>query len=337
MDTPNVENYTLGKGVVFFDQKNLSSGLYMGERDLGNAPAFSFNVALEKLEHYSSRGGLKAKDKEIISQITPGVAFTLDEINKQNLALLTLGELNDVTQMMGSAAVEVISSVHLGLRSDLANRSIMHYTLPYDTGTVAFEVGEVVSGATGVGVIIAITGDTVSGTLTIALTTAGFIDDETLTGGTSGGDADVNSTTGEVVGTGTPVILVQDATDTDTYVAGTDYMINTTLKDDTIGRIQFLEGGTLSEGDEVHVTYGFLAASYTEVRAFANTQIEGKLRFVSDNPAGGDQELEIWRVSLTPTGDTALIGDDWSTLGFTGEVLKDESGHPDSPYMNFIV
>ena len=95
MDSPNVENYTLGKGVVFFDQKNLTTGLYKGERDLGNAPAFAFNVALEKLEHFSSRGGLKAKDKEIISQITPGITFTLDEINKANLALLTLADLND--------------------------------------------------------------------------------------------------------------------------------------------------------------------------------------------------------------------------------------------------
>ena len=92
--SPSTDNYSLGKGIVYFDQKNTTTGLYQGERDLGNAPAFSFNVALEKLEHYSSRGGLTAQDKEIISQITPSAAFTLDEINKQNLSLLTLGNLN---------------------------------------------------------------------------------------------------------------------------------------------------------------------------------------------------------------------------------------------------
>jgi len=32
-----------------------------------------------------------------------------------------------------------------------------------------------------------------------------------------------------------------------------------------------------------------------------------------------------------------MIGDDWSTLGFTGEILKDEIGHPDSPYMNILM
>lgn len=337
MDSPNVENYTLGKGVVFFNQKNLTTGLYMGERDLGNAPAFAFNVALEKLEHFSSRGGLKAKDKEIISQITPGVTFTLDEVNKANLALLTLADLNEVSQMAGSIASESVVA-HEGLRSDLSKRNIMHWTLPYDTGTGDFVVGEVITGAGGAtGVVLAVTGTITSGTLTIGKTNAtAFIDDEAITGDIVGVAA-VDSATGGTVGTGTPVILVQDATDTTTYVAGTDYEMITLLKDEVIGRFKVIEGGSITESDVLHVTFGYLAADYTEVQAFANTQIEGKMRFVSDNPAGGNQELEIWRVSLAPSGDTAMIGEDWSTLGFTGEILKDETGHPSSPYMNFIL
>lgn len=340
MDSPNVENYTLGKGVVFFDQKDLESGLYGGERDLGNAPAFAFNVALEKLEHFSSRGGLKAKDKEIISQITPGITFTLDEINKSNLALLTLADLSDVVQVAGGVAAEAVTA-HLGLRSDLSKRSIMHWQLPYDdtaADNALFVAGEVVTGAGGAtGIVLVVTGDATSGTLTIAKTNATvFVDDEILTGSIAG-VADVASATGGTVGTGTPIILVQDATDTTTYVAGTDYELSTSLKDDVIGRILVIDGGSIAADEVLHVSFGYLAASYTEVRAFKNSQIEGKLRFVSDNPAGADQELEIWRVSLAPSGDTAMIGDDWSTLGFTGEILKDETGHPDSPYMNIIV
>ena len=66
MTTPSADNYVLGKGVVYFNMKDPITGLYTGERDLGNAPAFSLNVSTEKLEHYSSRGGLKAKDKQVI-------------------------------------------------------------------------------------------------------------------------------------------------------------------------------------------------------------------------------------------------------------------------------
>jgi len=338
--SPNTDNYTLGKGVVFFDQ--LVSGAYQGERDLGNAPAFTFNIALEKLEHYSSRGGLKAKDKEIISQITPGLAFTLDEVNKENLGLLTLGDITTVTQTAGSVVAEVVDApAILDNRIDLAFRGVICWVLPYDDSAAdnsLFVVGETVTGAGGAtGVVLAVTGDATSGTLTIARTnTTAFVDDEALTGSATGA-AEVNSATGGSLATGTPLVLVQDSTDTTTYVAGTDYSIDTTLSDDSIGRMKILAGGSITAGEELHITYQYAGLTYSNISAFANTQVVGKLRFVSDNPAGNQQELEVWSVSLTPSGDTAMIGDDWSTLGFVGEILKDETNHPLSPYMDIIM
>ena len=337
--SPSTDNYTLGKGVVFFNQKN-AAGVYLGERDLGNAPAFTFNVALEKLEHFSSRGGLKAKDKEIISQITPGLAFTLDEVNKDNLALLTLADIDEITQAMGAASAEAVVA-RLGKRTDLAFRELSSWLLPYDDSAadnVIFVAGEVVTGAGGAtGIVLAVTGDATSGTLTIVKTNAtAFVDDEAITGDGTGA-AEVNSATGGSATTGTPLILVQDDADTITYVAGTDYEIDTTLKDDHIGRIKVLADGSIADGDTIHVTYGYAAAVYSKIKAFKQTVIEGMLRFVSDNPAGTQQQLEVWRCSLTPSGDTAMIGDDWSTLGFAGEILKDEIGHPDSPYMDIIM
>lgn len=267
--SPNTDNYTLGKGVVYFDRLDNDTGLYTGERDLGNAPAFTFNIAIEKLEHYSSRGGLKAKDKEIISQITPGLTFTLDEINQANIALLTLADTEEVTQT-GQAITDEVAVAHLGRRIVLAERGISAVTV---------------------------------------------------------GD---------------------DATPTVTYVEGpasnplANYEIDTTLRDDVIGRILIHADQSgcavaITEGQDLYVDYTSAAVTYTQIKAFAQTQVEGRLRFVSDNPAGQQQELEVWRVSLTPSGDTALIGDDWSTLGFTGEILKDEVNHADSPYMNFII
>jgi hypothetical protein len=333
--SPNTDNYTLGKGVVYLDQ--LVAGAFTGERDLGNAPAFSFSIALEKLDHYSSRGGLKAKDKEIISQITPSLAFTLDEINKENFALLTLGSVSSVTQTAGGVVEEAVKA-YKGKRSELAFRGLTFWTLPYDTGTGLFVAGEVVTGLAGAtGVVTVVTGTAVAGTLTIVRTNAtAFVDGEALDGSLLGA-AVVNSLTGGALGIGTPVVLVQDVTDAITYTVGTDYEISTSLKDDTIGRIFIKENSTIVDGATIHVTYGHSALSYDLISAFANTQITGKLRFVSDNPAGLQQELQVWTVSLTPTGDTAMIGDDWSTLGFTGEILKDEVNHPTNPYMAIIM
>lgn len=337
--SPNTDNYTLGKGIVYFNE--LVDGVYQGERDLGNAPAFSFSVALEKLEHFSSRGGLKAKDKQVISQVSPALAFTLDEVNTENISLLALGTTEEVVQVAGAATAEVVTA-YVDKRVALAHRNLTYWVLPYDDAAadnVLFVPGETVTGAGGAtGIVLALAaGSTATtGTLYIARTNAvSFVDSEILTGGDVG-LADVNSTTGGTLGTGTPVVLVQDDADTITYTAGVDYQINTALKDGEIGRILILDGA-IADGDVIHVTYGYAASTYNKIKAFTKTEIEGFLRFVSDNPVGTQQELQVWRVSLTPTGDTAMIGDDWSTLGFEGEILKDETGHPLSPYMDIIM
>jgi hypothetical protein len=58
---------------------------------------------------------------------------------------------------------------------------------------------------------------------------------------------------------------------------------------------------------------------------------------VSDNPVGGANEMIIWKVRIKPNGDTALIGDDWARLPFQGDILRDATYHPTSPYMDMVV
>lgn len=238
--SPNPDNYTLGKGVVFFDQ--MVSGVYTGERDLGNAPAFTFSVAVEKLAHYSSRGGLKAKDKEVISQITPSLAFTLDEVNAANMALLTLGSAATITQGAGVATAEAITA-KLGKRVNLAYREAgLVWNLKYKdvaTNNVIFVKGETVTGAAGAtGTVIAIVGNATSGTLVLIKTNAtAFVDSEILTGsGTGAAEADGIGELGTV-----PNVLVSDTAGTTFYTQGTDYLVSAPLKDDQIGRIFFPE------------------------------------------------------------------------------------------------
>ena len=177
MSSPSTDNYQLGKGVVYFNRRDNTTLLYTGERDLGNAPAFSFNVSLEKLEHFSSRGGLRAKDKQVISQITPGIQFTLDEVTVDNLALLVLADVETVTQTT-LAIINEPAKAYKGKRISLAYRGIS---------------------------LITVTG------------------------------------TGAKSGT--------------TYVNGTDYVIDTTLKDDKIGRIYIPNTSTIVDGEDIEIDY----------------------------------------------------------------------------------
>ncbi len=324
-ESPSTENFTLGKGVLYFEQK--IGGVSQGERDLGNAPAFSYSVSLDHLEHYSSRGGLKALDKDIISQVTPEIKFTLDEINKENFAMTSLGSIAEITQSAGSVVKEAITA-HLDRRSQLAFRNVGAKAIPVSAITTAFVPGEIVTGATSTATATVISSTSAS---ILVVNQSGTFAAESLTGSIAGA---ATATGDSIFASGS--LLIQDATDTTTYVAGTDYEIDTTLKDDVIGRVKILSG-SIVEGDVLHVTYEHGTATYTEIKAFASTTLEGQVRFISDNPVGTNSELNIWNVSLSPDGDTSMIGEDWSTLGFTGKVLRDVANHPDSPYYTMIL
>jgi hypothetical protein len=59
---------------------------------------------------------------------------------------------------------------------------------------------------------------------------------------------------------------------------------------------------------------------------------EFALAFQADNPVGPNELFQFWRCKLRPDGAFSLIGDEWQTLGFTGEGLADAAGHASSPY-----
>jgi hypothetical protein len=85
--SPNVNNYHIGKGIVSF--KEAGESVF---RDLGNAPAFVYTPTIEKLEHFSSREGVKTKDFTAITQVAATIKVSLDEITGENLAYFALAE-----------------------------------------------------------------------------------------------------------------------------------------------------------------------------------------------------------------------------------------------------
>lgn len=335
-DSPSTKNYTLGKGKLYFNKKDPATGVMIGERDLGNAPAVAFNLSLEALEHFSSRGGLKAKDKKIINQVTPGFNFTLDEVNAANLAMLMMSDVTDVDNLAADGIAKALIGVKPGYYYDLGARSVGMDVLGYDGGSVIFAVGETVAGGTSgaTAVVVQVVGDSTSGTLYLKDISGGpFGDDDVLTGNAAG-------TPGAAVANGPSAFIptavsVEDADAAGTFfTAGTDFTV-----DSQSGRLYIKPGGAINGTTvtNLSVVFSSEAHSYKEIKGLSQTELTGELRFVSDNPVGNQLEMQIWSVSLMPTGDTALIGEEWSTLGFEGEILKDEVGHPDNPYLKMVV
>lgn len=105
--SPSIEAYTIGKGKVYFMAEGISPATW---RDMGNAPTFEFTPNLVKLDHYSSRAGVKVKDKTVVIEKAGTVRLVLDEWTPDNIALAVLGTISDSVSPAGEKVVEIFAS-----------------------------------------------------------------------------------------------------------------------------------------------------------------------------------------------------------------------------------
>ena len=82
----SIDNYTVGKGIVSF--KPTGGASYV---DMGNCTEFEFTPEIEKLDHFSSREGVRTKDKSVVLQKSGTIRLVLDEWSVENLKLAVLG------------------------------------------------------------------------------------------------------------------------------------------------------------------------------------------------------------------------------------------------------
>ncbi len=88
----SVNNYTVGKGVVSFKKEG-----DLAYSDMGNCPEFEFTPEIEKLDHFSSRDGVRVKDRTIVVQKAGTLRLVLDEWTVDNLSLALLGSVAEVS------------------------------------------------------------------------------------------------------------------------------------------------------------------------------------------------------------------------------------------------
>lgn len=114
---------------------------------------------------------------------------------------------------------------------------------------------------------------------------------------------------------GVSSVVIQDVTDTTTYVEGTDYQL-----DASSGRIYIIVGGGISDDDVLHVDYTPTANSRSRVATSAVATVYGGLRTVADNDQGENQDMFAPYAALTPTGSLPVITDDTEVVAMTFDV-----------------
>lgn len=121
-------NYFVGKGILKFKDAS-GDGLY---RDLGNASVFECQPTVTKLDHFSSRQGVRVKDLSVVQEKSMSVRFTLDEFTPENLSLAMMGtgqsggEMNifDLDEIVGSLRLIGKNSVGRKCQIDLPTVSL---------------------------------------------------------------------------------------------------------------------------------------------------------------------------------------------------------------------
>lgn len=96
------KEYQIPRGrLVFFPFD--AAGRLLGGRQFGNCPEFSLSVEGTKAPHYSSQGGLREKDEDVLIEVTRKAAVKTDNISGNNLRLFLSGTVE--THVQSSATV----------------------------------------------------------------------------------------------------------------------------------------------------------------------------------------------------------------------------------------
>ena len=84
----STDNYTIGKGILSVGNVAASPSF----AEMGNCPSISLELTEERLEHFSSRGGLKNRDLYPLIQVKYTLNIECDEITVENLLKFVKGE-----------------------------------------------------------------------------------------------------------------------------------------------------------------------------------------------------------------------------------------------------
>jgi hypothetical protein len=85
----DIRNYTIGKGVASIKLTGDASF-----RDIGNVTAFEFTPTAETLDHFSTRTGVKSKDRTVVVSMEGELKITMEEFTVENLALALMGNID---------------------------------------------------------------------------------------------------------------------------------------------------------------------------------------------------------------------------------------------------
>lgn len=121
-------------------------------------------------------------------------------------------------------------------------------------------------------------------------------------------------------------VVVQDVTDTTTYVEGTDYNINY-----EVGMLETIVGGGITDADVLHVDYDYETADYDKIVGATQPTVKVALFLDGKNLNNGKEcFVNVWEATLSPDAAVDFLAEDFVATKFTGSMIKPAA--KDSPF-----
>ena len=356
--TPSPKNLLLGAGPLYFDRFD-ANGKSTGLRHLGNVEKFTFKTDVQKVSKHSSMSGARRTYAEAAKEVTASGSLTMDEFVPENLALGLFGE-EGVIRQDAVTVTDKIFAVKLGTAIQLPGYKVTNVVVKPENDTVAvvgvakpFAVTSSNGTVTSGGAYSGTTSDTYYVTITAGNTAAGDITGckfkfrKGLAGTNSAEIAATGSAqtlaegvTVKLALTGSQNFVANDIYQIQVtaagmaYVAGTDYKVNTV--ESRGGLIVFPETSSIPDGSNVRISYSLPAGTFPKVSGATVGNIQGTLMFMGDPSYGPCYNGEFWHVSLSPSGDIGMIGDDFATFNIDFTCLDDSEHHPEDPLYRLV-
>src|SRR5712664_4081121 len=105
------QNYTLGKGELYFAPFLSGTQIPDGERYLGNTPEMTLVIQATNLDHFNSDHGIRQKDDSVVLEVTRNGKFTCDNIDIKNLAVFFFGAASILADTARTVVDEPIAGV----------------------------------------------------------------------------------------------------------------------------------------------------------------------------------------------------------------------------------
>jgi len=91
--SPNTGNYYVGRGIAYVQLIAPTVPVDASLIDCGNVTEFTFQVKPTRLEHYSSRIGVRKKDLVVVTEVSATLTVVLEEMTARNLGMAVLGNV----------------------------------------------------------------------------------------------------------------------------------------------------------------------------------------------------------------------------------------------------